>query len=92
MEDARVTALITSEPAGAEIYIDGRKQPETTNAKIPLPRGTYQVKVVKPGVGEAEQVLVVDKDRRATFVQVGYAGPSDPMFAQLRAALEATRS
>ncbi|MCB1018413.1 MAG: serine/threonine protein kinase [Acidobacteria bacterium] len=63
LEDARVTALITSEPAGAEIYIDGRKQPETTNAKIPLPRGTYQVKVVKPGVGEAEQVLVVDKDQ-----------------------------
>ncbi len=36
--------------------------------------------------------LVVDKHRRASFVQVGYAGPSDPMFAQLRAALEATRS
>ena len=63
LEDARVTALITSEPSGAEIYIDGRKQPETTNAKIPLPRGTYQIKVVKPGVGEAEQVLVVDKDQ-----------------------------
>ena len=63
LEDARVTALITSEPTGAEIYIDGRKQKETTNAKIPLPRGTYQVKVVKAGVGEAEQVLVVDKDQ-----------------------------
>jgi hypothetical protein len=63
LEDARVTTLITSEPSGAEIYIDGRKQPEKTNAKIPLPRGTYQVKVVKPGVGEAEQVLVVDKDQ-----------------------------
>ncbi|MCA9640490.1 MAG: PEGA domain-containing protein, partial [Myxococcales bacterium] len=63
LEDARVTALITSEPPGAEIYIDGRKQPEMTNAKIPLARGTYQVKVVKPGVGEAEQVLVVDRDQ-----------------------------
>ncbi len=63
LEDARVMTLITSEPPGAEIYIDGRKQKETTNAKIPLPRGTYQIKVVKPGVGEAEQVLVVDADQ-----------------------------
>ena len=63
LEDSRVTALITSEPPGAEIYIDGRKLPEKTNAKIPLARGTYEVKVVKAGVGEAEQVLVVDRDQ-----------------------------
>jgi len=35
--------------------------------------------------------LVVDRERRATFVLVGYAGPNDPMFAPLRAALEAVR-
>ncbi|MBI1358475.1 MAG: protein kinase [Acidobacteria bacterium] len=63
LEDARITALITSEPTGADIYIDGRKTGQRTNAKVPLARGTYQVKVVKEGVGEAEQVMVVDKDQ-----------------------------
>ena len=63
LEDDRVTALITSEPPGAEIYIDGRKQPETTNAKIPLARGSYQIKVAKAGYVEAEQVLVVEEDQ-----------------------------
>lgn len=62
LEDARVTALITSEPSGGDIYIDGRKIPQKTNAKVPLARGTYRIKVVKAGVGEAEQVLVVNKD------------------------------
>ena len=63
LEDARITALITSDPTGADIYIDGRKTGRRTNAKVPLPRGTYQIKVVKEGVGEAEQVMVVDKDQ-----------------------------
>jgi len=63
LEDARITALISSEPTGGDIYIDGRKIPQKTNAKVPLARGTYRIKVSKEGVGEAEQVLVVDKDQ-----------------------------
>ncbi len=63
LEDARITALISSEPTGGDIYIDGRKIPQKTNAKVPLARGTYRIKVSKEGYGEAEQVLVVDKDQ-----------------------------
>ena len=63
LEDARITALISSEPTGGDIYIDGRKIPQKTNAKVPLARGTYRVRVAKEGVGEAEQVMVVDKDQ-----------------------------
>lgn len=63
LEDARITALISSVPTGGDIFIDGRKIPQKTNAKVPLARGTYRIRVAKEGFGEAEQVLVVDKDQ-----------------------------
>jgi len=35
--------------------------------------------------------LVVDRDRRTTFVLVGYAGDRDSMLVPFRAAVEAAR-
>ncbi|MDA0206659.1 MAG: serine/threonine protein kinase [Acidobacteria bacterium] len=61
LEDSRVQLLITSQPSGADIYVDGRLMPQKTDAKIPLPEGTYRVRVSKAGVGEAEQVVQVDR-------------------------------
>jgi len=63
LEDARIILIVTSEPSGADIFVDGAKRSETTNAKIPLSPGTYQVRVSKEGVGSAEQVVVVNKDQ-----------------------------
>lgn len=63
LEDARVQVLITSVPPGADIFIDGQKIPQKTNAKVPLAAGTYQIRVVKEGVGEAEQVVPVNRDQ-----------------------------
>ena len=61
LDDSRVQLLITSQPNGADIYIDGTLMPQKTDAKIPLPEGTYRVKVSKADIGEAEQVVQVDR-------------------------------
>ncbi len=73
LTDARIEVILASEPTGAEIFIDGKKIPEKTNAKIKLAEGTYQVRVAKAGVGEAEQVVRVDRERLpfAKFVLAG---------------------
>ncbi len=61
LPDNRVQLLITSRPSGADIYIDGRMISQKTDAKVPLPEGTYRVRVVKEGSGEAEQVVQVNR-------------------------------
>lgn len=61
LEDSRIQLLVTSEPSGADIYVDGRLMPQKTDAKIPLPEGTYRIRVSKAEVGEAEQVVQVDR-------------------------------
>ena len=63
LEDARVQVLITSVPPGADIFIDGRKIAEKTNAKVRLAQGTYQIRVSKDGAGEAEQVVQVNREQ-----------------------------
>jgi predicted Ser/Thr protein kinase len=75
LEDARVQLLLSSQPDGADIYIDGRLIPQKTNAKIPLPEGTYRIRVSKDGVGEAEQVVQVNRQSLpfAQFILEGTA-------------------
>ena len=75
LEDARVQLLLSSEPDGADIYIDGQLRKEKTDAKIALPEGTYVVRVSKDGVGEAEQVVNVNRQSLpfARFVLEGTA-------------------
>jgi hypothetical protein len=70
LEADLISAMIASTPPGAEIYIDGEKRPEITNARIPLKRGTYQIRVVLPGVAAGEQALVVSESQMpyASFV------------------------
>lgn len=63
LQDARIEVLISSEPTGADIFIDGRLIPEKTNAKVRLPEGTYQVRVAKDGAGEAEQIVPVNREQ-----------------------------
>ena len=62
-QDSRPTALITSQPPGADIYIDGEKQAVQTNARIRLAPGEYIVRVVKEGVGQDEGTLEVIQDQ-----------------------------
>jgi hypothetical protein len=63
MQADLISAMIASTPPGADIYIDGQKRPEKTNARVPLAPGTYTVRVVLPGVAEGEQALVVSESQ-----------------------------
>jgi hypothetical protein len=40
---------VTSQPAGANVFVNGQRQPTQTPAKIDLPAGTYRIAVTKPG-------------------------------------------
>ncbi|MEZ5366753.1 MAG: serine/threonine-protein kinase [Bryobacterales bacterium] len=70
MQADLISAMVASTPPGADIYIDGEKRPEKTNARIPLKPGTYRIRVVLPGVAEGEQALVVSESQMpfANFV------------------------
>jgi hypothetical protein len=63
LEPDLIAVMIASTPPGAEIYIDGVKRAERTNTRIGLQPGTYQVRVVLPGVAEGEQALVVSENQ-----------------------------
>ena len=55
----KVNVEITSEPAGAEIYIDGVFN-SSTPAKLALPIGEHSIRVSRPGFKEWERKIVVD--------------------------------
>ncbi|MGD9630270.1 MAG: trypsin-like peptidase domain-containing protein [Pyrinomonadaceae bacterium] len=59
-ESSSVSAQITSEPAGAEIYVNG-KFVGSTPSKVPLNFGEQTVKVVRPGFKEWERKILVEK-------------------------------
>lgn len=59
-EVASVTAQITSEPAGAEIYVNG-KYVGSTPSKVSLAFGEQTVKVVRPGFKDWERKILVEK-------------------------------
>jgi eukaryotic-like serine/threonine-protein kinase len=47
---ATIPALtVTSQPAGANVFVNGQRQPTQTPAKINLPAGTYRIAITKPG-------------------------------------------
>ena len=43
------TLMVSSEPAGASILVNGKKLPQVTPAQVPLAPGTYNVTVEKDG-------------------------------------------
>jgi hypothetical protein len=58
--------LITSEPSGAAVEIDGRRWRETTPTAVSsLAPGTHQVRLSAPGHGVAEQRVALARDERA---------------------------
>ncbi len=48
--------MVTSTPAGAVVYIDDKRQPQTTPSEISLPPGHYSVTVEKDGQRKTQQV------------------------------------
>lgn len=52
------TLMVSSEPQGASILVDGRKLPQLTPAQLPLAPGTYRISVEKDGRQGARTVEV----------------------------------
>ncbi|HTP34786.1 MAG TPA: protein kinase [Candidatus Acidoferrales bacterium] len=52
------TLMLSSEPRGASITIDGRQIPEVTPAQISLTPGTYTVAIEKDGVHASERIEI----------------------------------
>jgi hypothetical protein len=61
-----VTVEITSEPSGAEIYIDGTFN-SSTPAKLSLSLGEHSIRVIRPGFKEWERKITVDGKSAKTF-------------------------
>ncbi|HYP12879.1 MAG TPA: protein kinase [Bryobacteraceae bacterium] len=54
------TLLVSSDPPGATIVINGKERPEKTPAMLNLPTGTHSIEVEKDGRREGRQVQVRD--------------------------------
>ena len=57
------TALIVSRPAGADVFVDGKKRDERTNAQLQLSPGYHVIRVEKAGAGSAEQRVLIEADQ-----------------------------
>jgi hypothetical protein len=55
-----VTLLLSSEPQGATISVDGKVQDKTTPVQLNLPRGTYTVVMTKDGKSKTRIVQLLD--------------------------------
>ena len=52
------TLMLSSDPPGATVLVDGRKMPQVTPAQISLPLGTYTVTLEKDGRQSTAKVEV----------------------------------
>jgi uncharacterized membrane protein len=52
------TLMLTSEPAGAAIFLNEKPMPQKTPAQIKLAPGTYNVRVEKDGLRKSEAVEI----------------------------------
>ena len=57
------TALISSRPDGADVFVDGKKRDERTNAQLQLSPGYHVIRVEKAGAGSAEQRVLIEADQ-----------------------------
>jgi hypothetical protein len=61
------TVLVASQPDGAEIYVDGTKQNQKTNATLKLPPGQHVIRVVREGGASAERTVEVTENGLQTL-------------------------
>jgi serine/threonine-protein kinase len=62
------TLMISTNPPGANIFIDDKLQGSLTNAQIPLSPGTYQVVVERDGVRKSQRVEI--KNGNTNYVRI----------------------
>jgi hypothetical protein len=81
-------AVITSEPSGAEVWLDGQRIGATPLLSLVLPAGTHQVVLRKYGYKEYRAPLPVTAGRLAQVAATLDA--SDPLVLSVRSAVEVT--
>jgi hypothetical protein len=62
-KELAVTGILvaTSDPDGAEVYLDGKLRTATNNT-INLPPGNYRVRIEKPGFSPWEKLVTIKKE------------------------------
>ena len=61
------TAVITSRPGEADVFVDGKKRDERTAARLQLSPGYHVIRVEKAGAGSAEQSVLIEADQFQHF-------------------------
>ena len=65
LRSANGVLMLTSEPSGAEVFLDGRDTGYQTPARISLPAGHHSVAIQKRGVRASDSVDILNGDFRA---------------------------
>ena len=62
----RTPIIVSSEPSGAEIHVDGRFD-SSTPSKLLLPPGTHTINVLRPGFKPWQRIINVEPGAEKTF-------------------------
>ncbi|CAN0051500.1 unnamed protein product, partial [Phaeothamnion confervicola] len=65
LEPSKLTLTITSKPANAQVFLDGKNTGQKTAAKLQLvasPERKYKIKLRKSGYKDSEQTITVKDD------------------------------
>ena len=65
------TLMLSSDPAGAAVLVNGRRVPQTTPAQLPLAPGTYQITVEKDGRQSTSSVEIRNGEIKSLRVLLG---------------------
>jgi hypothetical protein len=65
------TLMLSSDPAGASVEVNGRRVPQTTPAQIPLAPGSYQITVEKDGRQSTSTVEIRNGEIKSLRVVLG---------------------
>jgi serine/threonine protein kinase len=71
MDRATGTVVVRSEPAGAQIYVDGQQRSEHTPAVLILPTGNHTIEVVRDNDRGSQQVTVRESGITNLSVRLG---------------------
>ena len=62
MRPAQGTLMVSSDPTGAAVLVNGKRQPQVTPAQIQLPPGSYDVTVEWKDGKQATRTVQINKD------------------------------
>jgi serine/threonine protein kinase len=63
LQPLRGSIVVVTQPAGADIYINGQRRAQQSPAEITLPPGNYSIRVQKAGYRDAEKAAALEADQ-----------------------------